>query len=961
MEIFKNEFLAPYLETFPEAAIIGFEEKKEIINNWIAAIGEGKLERTKEETIKSRFVMDIFDNVLGYKYHNTNCWLLEEELKSAIDGTKPDAAFGFYTLNKEAKVSDVRMVAEFKDSNTALDKPQQSRKVKISPVDQAFLYASKMSGDCRWVVVCNPLEIRFYHYSSQSCFQRYLIKDLGDDMNLKEMVFLFGAERLIARKGESKTDKLFRLSKVKTANPDKEIKHVVDHLYESLRKFDGLTFIDPDFLSNLYPFNIFPDKVYHYNGEGVLLTLNPEIYRLLKEVEILDGEITFSAKFAANWDTEKIVDLAGKLGFVFKRLNECLIFEVLAIEDYQKVVALNKKQKAINFSVHFMSGFHEEQGVLKDVKVLPDEECDCYICNYRSLDFAKLIQKVRAPDFGNQLLDKAFGHYLVRSTNHDESFDSLVNALVKLKGRADKIPEYFIALYNLKYSKNFFVYKRIGAADHIKTRWKAIDLDDVMATEVDIYVDNNVRQYLIQLKDGKLVKDIESRIEEILAKLKDTRKLLNGKYNSYSGTDYLTELRFLCLKLYSHFFLNRIMGDMFSGIERLYSKIFACYLESYQTKGFGITAFDSFTILDAVLHIQPSNFSKMLSVLDWIELEGDCKKNLLDYAENMLSSYVKQGAFGVSENDLISNQIQNPWFENHYWNVFSNLFSLLSKVKLDPSEITHINKLIVDLICLNVRVAWFRLTSMTNFIQHNAKSFQTDQLKAIIIFCAQNMRPHNHKYDEILSSACFAWDESRGGDMLDDEKTIRIAIANTMGGRDQEYLKLTYLWMISSEPLKKLIIMEIDDYLEKNFSAHLYVKLLHREVIKYDYKDYFKKYVAYVNKSKSSTGFLRSIDPGKPVRDFTVLNLACILYRFGVNPKNGILDALDDLSDFDLWLLNPKAFDYSKFDIEWLEDVQQPAVLNELKGIPSLQKFVEQSLIEKYNGKLAATYFEYII
>lgn len=61
-------------------------------------------------------------------------------------------------------------------------------------------------------------------------------------------------------------------------NPVKENLHILDELYNLLQGFKGLNFVDPHYISSLYPFNILDEYVKHYNNSGMLFSLNENIY-----------------------------------------------------------------------------------------------------------------------------------------------------------------------------------------------------------------------------------------------------------------------------------------------------------------------------------------------------------------------------------------------------------------------------------------------------------------------------------------------------------------------------------------------------------------------------------------------------------------------------------------------------------------------------------------------------------
>ncbi len=106
--IFSESFLQSHLYNFKLSTIPNIRPIKRMIENFILELESGKIDSLKEEEIKSRFVNTFFGDVLGYNYGNSNNWLLREEKKSKINGTKPDAVLGYFFKNKED--DDVRVI-----------------------------------------------------------------------------------------------------------------------------------------------------------------------------------------------------------------------------------------------------------------------------------------------------------------------------------------------------------------------------------------------------------------------------------------------------------------------------------------------------------------------------------------------------------------------------------------------------------------------------------------------------------------------------------------------------------------------------------------------------------------------------------------------------------------------------------------------------------------------------------
>ena len=199
---FKPEQLATFFQGIPQ-----LEEKKQVIRNWQKAIENGKVQKSKEEQIKSEFLDKFFGQVLGYVYESHEAvWNLEKEFKSISDNKKPDAALGFFDQQGKA---DVRCVIEVKGGLANLDKKQNRVDFQGSSVDQAFSYVPRMPGKCEWVIVTNMIEIRFYSRSDISRYESFLIPELLLPNNLQRFFFLFSVNQLFLERGSSKIDQLF--------------------------------------------------------------------------------------------------------------------------------------------------------------------------------------------------------------------------------------------------------------------------------------------------------------------------------------------------------------------------------------------------------------------------------------------------------------------------------------------------------------------------------------------------------------------------------------------------------------------------------------------------------------------------------------------------------------------------------------------------------------------------------
>ena len=182
-----------------------FSEKRKVLDKWIKNLENGVLDKSKEEEFQGVFLQDIFTTVLGAvnKADGKTEWNLEHESKTKMDGQKADGALGFFDINGK---KDVKVVIELKASKISLDIRQKRVGDTRTPVEQAFGYAPKFEGSCKWVIVSNYKEIRLYKANNMLEYQVFFLKNLKDDLEFKKFIYLLSFENLV------KTDKTIKLT-----------------------------------------------------------------------------------------------------------------------------------------------------------------------------------------------------------------------------------------------------------------------------------------------------------------------------------------------------------------------------------------------------------------------------------------------------------------------------------------------------------------------------------------------------------------------------------------------------------------------------------------------------------------------------------------------------------------------------------------------------------------------------
>jgi hypothetical protein len=957
--IFSHEHLQEYCSSFRISDVSDIEYKKEIIQNWIDDLICGKLESLKEEEIKSRFILEIFGEVLEFSFWNSRNWFLREETKTKFDGTKPDATLGYFTQDKQN--DDVRVVIEIKDANTDLDL-KQSRDGNKTPVDQAFEYAPKMGGTCKWVIVSNFKEIRFYAANDRTKYQVYFLADLIGDP-LKEFLFLFQKERFIAKMRKSKTDKFYDFV---SASNDKKLvsKHILDELYYCVYKFKGLGFIDPNYLSSLYPFNILEEHVWHYD-DGVLFTINTRIFELLSEIEFKDNNFILSQKLTDDFIELKVDDAIFKLGYVFEFLNKCNIYHIKAVKDYMAVY--NERRGVIGRTYLHAFHFSEDQGVIKYINVNQNKECDCYVCNFRNLDFKKLLGKLKTTvgNDKNCTLELAYGNYL--TTNNDfKTGYTVYKHLHKNKVIEGKGIEYFVTklnqkrLYNL-IKNNYHHEDRKEILDSIKS----IDLDKVIHDELEFEIDSEVREYLINIKENKLIQKIKDEVKEINVKIDDLKKLYDGNGAQSGGSDLGEDLMQQYYLLYSHLNLNFLVGDIFKEYKDITKDIFEGLINSFLTPFVGLKSFEPFFIMEVIIHLHSSELEKITKRVEKIIIDEEGINELMQSFLNYFHSFYKEGSFaGVYDNDLMKENLLNYSFENRVSAIFHNLFLILSKIEITKEQFAILEKPIINFLQTEDILYHFNLEKFCNFVMLKGNFFEPKKLIEILQIVIKRDIYNNIKYNQLVSSICLSLHKFYPETIISNKSMIKKAMANcsSSDGDRTDYGSYCFLLKVVDPVCQNIIKQEIDSSLDNSFNDVLYSKLLWEDLYNYTYKNYFDIYIERINHSKGYgvTFINNNIDYSK--LDYVFFNFALLVHFKNIVLSEVQREKLKDLSNFENWLLDPHQFDYSLFNIYWLTSIRRKSIfLNKIKSIQEIKHLLEKELRIEFTQDLSEIYVKYFI
>lgn len=206
MNLINKKLLLQRLHSFEFPNPEKLTQSKLLLERWVKALKDSDLEGTKEKSVQGKFLSTFFEDILGYTDVTTGNeeWTLIQHPRIENDSKEPDGSLGWFTKDKKT----TRAVIELKDAKAQLDKKQNRGSEKLTPIEQAYLYATKYEG-CNWIIVSNFKEIRLYNkHRTQEYYEKFDVIDLVQDAELKRFYFLLSKENLISKDRESVVDVL---------------------------------------------------------------------------------------------------------------------------------------------------------------------------------------------------------------------------------------------------------------------------------------------------------------------------------------------------------------------------------------------------------------------------------------------------------------------------------------------------------------------------------------------------------------------------------------------------------------------------------------------------------------------------------------------------------------------------------------------------------------------------------
>lgn len=641
-------------------------------------------------------------------------------------------------------------------------------------------------------------------------------------------------------------------------------------------------------------------------------------------------------------------------------MNKCQVHTITAIKDYKKIIKKNKK--VIGFSHKSVFNFIDsEEGISLNIQLQNNQKCQCLSCIYRSLDYNLFVTKLKTNLNNSDSFNPeyAFGNYLVASNNYKTTYNIYKYIENETKGKEGKEIEYFLTKLNIKYLQNLILADEYEENPEILKGIRNIDLNKVVYDELEYCIDNDVKKYLIEIKEENLIYRIQDKIDGLLVKIEKLKKLYDRGGQQFGGTDLHIELINSYFFLYLHINANFIIYDSFYRYKSIAKKVFKGLILSNSTPVVGIKSFNDFLLTEAIINIPPTDLQELLKEVKFLEVDSESIENLLIRVNNFTSSYYRDGFFNDQlKNNKLEEYLIDYSFTYNYSSIFSNIFSILLKLKISKEQFKVAKFSILKFLKTESILANYQLDAFNKFVLEKGDLFEQQELLEILTLAIRNDECFNSKYSQLIKSFPVVFKTFYPNFKIEEPKLISLAIlkCSSINSNYTNYLHLVPMVNICSEDCKKLLFQAFEIELDTKFNSCLYEAMLEKTDYSFLNKDYFTKYIEYINNCRGD----RATRHGKHCQsDVVYMHFAYIIYKLKIKFDDKKLEKVKKVNQFEKWILNPFEFNYENFDSKWLLDVNYPCFLDRLMTIDDIKVCLELELKENYNNALAKIRYEY--
>jgi len=592
--------------------------------------------------------------------------------------------------------------------------------------------------------------------------------------------------------------------------------NIIDQMYLSLNRFSELRVLPPEFIANLFPFNLSQEYIYNYEL-GSLTTNNKDIYNLFeKYIKIEKDIVKYNPPIELGLKEHEISNLEKRLKAVIEFMN------------YSFINAIDKeKDKSDSL------GYKGSAGQKLKVFIPNNENCNCLNCLWKNLKFSDLINKIEnthitATSKINEDLLLAYSYYQI-----GEFYKSylLFDEVAGKAWKEGKYLSYFIAKHNIKGLRNL-LYSFNGKvfADSKKiiiSEMDDIDLDKLLFQIKSL--DELEYQLLQDIRDESNLKSAEKELERLLGKTIEI-------YEQYNKGGYIIppsisarKISFELEKVIFFYTYNYIIADKFVDFKDLCNKglegLVVLYAVNtkypYRLKSFNKIFFNVFVFYGDINSLKAIfKRYKVESIFFKEKYEAEMIQLIINFFKSSYSTTVFNEVKPVTF-------VNNLYFNFKFNDIAIRILFILSKTRFKfnvPSEFIKElkNFLQVDNILNSIYINY-----LGSFIAINKHIFSLDDYDFLLKLSFR--KEEFYENTDYLNSIIYALHKQFPEYLINDNDLMENIFSKIDSKDNIEYI--LSLWKISNEENKSKIKNKVLSKLRLKFDSDLYYNASINEII----------------------------------------------------------------------------------------------------------------------------------
>lgn len=700
--------------------------------------------------------------------------------------------------------------------------------------------------------------------------------------------------------------------------------NLIEQAFLSLERYSEIKSLSPDFLVNLYPFNVNSKKQYNYHRFSMSIS-NQRLFERFKKYVVKDQKNKYKL-------------------FLPKR------FKINSTNKNELEIKLNEVIYRLNLSNIFYLSNYKNVNELKEASSYHEKICNCLTCKYSRFEFDEILDEISISKFDSNItleeaISVAYMHF--KFGYFDKAFE-LFKELGNKAWTQGKYFQFLIIKTNLL-RLNRFIYSDLTKNEKEKAnlnKYLNYNIDDIYNRIPYLGKDENT--LLAQIKEDYVFDNSRSNILKILDVIYSIKDLYDNKGQKWGDTNSVGEATFYLQNMIGFYTNNNIIYDEFSEFKNTINNGLEIYLiSSILDKNYN-NKLDYFNNVFSNWFIYYGNYSKIINIISRYKIEFLKYEKIEDTGLLLAKRFFENFYYKTkyeTENSKIKKRLEVEFFRERCLRYTKNIFILLAYTELSifKYNFSDFKTSFIKFLKYESFLDGKSIEYLSKFILSNKDIFnQTDIIEILKSIELKASKYSNfHFYSKIAS----------------------ICLINNYFISDAKFLKSIYERVKHFDPESNI---EIYIYtLSTSNNRQEYSKIIHSKLEKTDSVDYYLKCKYYKIEIENNiemhiiNKFLNTFNSTPLNQNF--FNFLYYNYRDKLYDLL-VINKLDTLIQF---FLNPEIFDYKHFNVDWINHlienngfIENDLIIEKFKSANIFKQKLLDYIIKNNNKSLYEFYFK---